>query len=98
MSAPTLDIRDLTLGFRGYTGFTEVLHGISLSVNPGERVALVGESGSGKSVTARIVLGLLQEQRSARIGGSGWSIFSNAAAKRAPTQRPNSFSTCSSPS
>lgn len=46
-----------------------MLHGISLSVDPGERVALVGESGSGKSVTARIVLGLLQEQRSTRIGG-----------------------------
>ena len=70
MSTPTLDIRDLALGFKGYTGFTEVLHGISLSVNPGERVALVGESGSGKSVTARIVLGLLQELRTARIGGS----------------------------
>ncbi|MCC0013967.1 MAG: ABC transporter ATP-binding protein [Rhodobiaceae bacterium] len=70
MSTPTLDIRDLTLGFKGYTGYTEVLHGISLSVEPGERVALVGESGSGKSVTARIVLGLLQEMRSARISGS----------------------------
>ncbi|MCO6406759.1 ABC transporter ATP-binding protein [Hoeflea alexandrii] len=70
MSTPTLDIRNLTLGFKGYTGFTEVLHGISLSVEPGERVALVGESGSGKSVTARIVLGLLQELRTARIGGS----------------------------
>ncbi len=70
MSTPTLDIRNLTLGFKGYTGFTEVLHGISLSVAPGERVALVGESGSGKSVTARIVLGLLQELRSARISGS----------------------------
>jgi ABC-type glutathione transport system ATPase component len=67
MTTPTLDIRNLKLGFKGYTGFTEVLHGISLSVNPGERVALVGESGSGKSVTARIVLGLLQEQRTARI-------------------------------
>lgn len=70
MSTPTLDIQDLKLGFKGYTGFTEVLQGISLSVNPGERVALVGESGSGKSVTARIVLGLLQELRTARISGS----------------------------
>ncbi|MEM5471860.1 ABC transporter ATP-binding protein [Hoeflea sp. AS60] len=70
MSTPTLDIQDLELGFKGYTGFTQVLHGISLSVNPGERVALVGESGSGKSVTARIVLGLLQELRTAKISGS----------------------------
>lgn len=65
-----LKIQDLHLGFRGYTGYTEVLHGISLSINPGERVALVGESGSGKSVTARIVLGLLQELHTARIKGN----------------------------
>ena len=38
-------------------------------IQPGERVALVGESGSGKSVTARIVLGLLQSLRSSRISG-----------------------------
>jgi ABC-type dipeptide/oligopeptide/nickel transport system ATPase component len=69
MSDPVLDIRELTLGFRGYTGYTEVLHGISLSIQAGQRVALVGESGSGKSVTARIVLGLLQETRTARIKG-----------------------------
>ncbi|MEM7303197.1 MAG: ABC transporter ATP-binding protein [Pseudomonadota bacterium] len=69
MSAPTLDIRDLTLSFKGYTGTTQVLHGISLQIQRGERVALVGESGSGKSVTARIVLGLLQELKQARIRG-----------------------------
>jgi len=66
---PVLSIRDLYLGFRGYTGYTEVLHGITLSINRGQRVALVGESGSGKSVTARIVLGLLQENRNAKIKG-----------------------------
>lgn len=70
MSVPTLDIRDLHLSFKGYTGTVEVLHGISLHIDRGERVALVGESGSGKSVTARIVLGLLQELRSAKITGS----------------------------
>ena len=66
----TLAIRDLRLAFRGHGGLTEVLHGISLDIAPGERVALVGESGSGKSVTARIVLGLLQSLRSARISGT----------------------------
>ncbi|MVA98401.1 ATP-binding cassette domain-containing protein [Nitratireductor sp. CAU 1489] len=70
MSAPTLRIADLGLGFRTWAGPVEVLHGISLHINKGERVALVGESGSGKSVTARIVLGLLQELRSARISGT----------------------------
>lgn len=67
--SPVLGITDLHLGFKGYTGYSEVLHGITLSVNSAERVALVGESGSGKSVTARIVLGLLQQERGVRISG-----------------------------
>ncbi len=66
---PTLSIKDLTLSFKSWRGYSEVLHGISLDIMPGERVALVGESGSGKSVTARIVLGLLQSLRAARISG-----------------------------
>lgn len=70
MSERILCIRDLTLGFKGWTGYTEVLSGISLDIRRGERVALVGESGSGKSVTARIVLGLLQSVRTSRIGGT----------------------------
>jgi ABC-type dipeptide/oligopeptide/nickel transport system ATPase component len=69
MKAPTLRIRDLRLGFRSWLGTSDVLHGISLHIGKGERVALVGESGSGKSVTARIVLGLLQTLRSAHISG-----------------------------
>ena len=64
-----VDIRDLRLAFKGLRGMSEVLHGISLRIEAGERVALVGESGSGKSVTARIILGLLQETRAARISG-----------------------------
>ena len=69
MSAPTLRVRDLHLSFKGYTGLVEVLHGISLHIGKAERVGLVGESGSGKSVTARLVLGLLQELKSARVSG-----------------------------
>lgn len=70
MSVPVLRIDDLRLSFRNWAGTTDVLHGISLNVGRGERVALVGESGSGKSVTARIVVGMLQMLKSARITGT----------------------------
>ena len=70
MSVPLiLDIQDLRLSFKNWSGTTEVLHGIDLSVASGERVALVGESGSGKSVTSRIVLGTMRDVRSARVSG-----------------------------
>ena len=70
MTPPTLSISDLKLVFAGWSGTTEVLHGISLEVHSGEKVGLVGESGSGKSVTARAVLGLIQELRSTQLSGT----------------------------
>ncbi|KHS53602.1 Nickel-transporting ATPase, Polyamine-transporting ATPase [Brevibacterium linens] len=55
-----LEVRDLTITPAGAE--TPVLHDVSLSLAPGERVGLIGESGSGKSLTAQSVMGLLPEE------------------------------------
>ncbi|MFC3996964.1 dipeptide ABC transporter ATP-binding protein [Nocardiopsis sediminis] len=56
---PVLAVEDLSVAYTGRTTETRVLHGVSLTVDPGEVVAVVGESGSGKSTTAQSVIGLL---------------------------------------
>ncbi|WP_411567147.1 ATP-binding cassette domain-containing protein [Raineyella sp. LH-20] len=66
MTGPLVQVRDLRIGF-GRRG-REVVHGLSFSIAPGQRVGLIGESGSGKSVTGLALLGLLPE--TARVSGS----------------------------
>jgi ABC-type microcin C transport system duplicated ATPase subunit YejF len=67
MTAPLLAVDDLRVAFGTPADPVEVVHGVSLTVGAGQRVALVGESGSGKSVTARAVL---QLDTDARLRGS----------------------------
>jgi microcin C transport system ATP-binding protein len=60
-----LDIQGLGIAFEG----TEVVSGLNLRMEPGQRWALVGESGSGKTVTALSLLGLAQD---AYTSGQAW--------------------------
>jgi len=53
-----LRVDNLHVGFGEKRDVTEVVHGVSFSLAPGECLAIVGESGSGKSVTARTLVGL----------------------------------------
>ncbi|MBB3944248.1 peptide/nickel transport system ATP-binding protein [Rhizobium skierniewicense] len=56
--APMIDIKDLSVTFRRGRNPVRAVNGVSLTVRPGEVVALLGESGSGKSVTMRSLLRL----------------------------------------
>jgi len=55
MTSPVLQVRGAVAGYDG----APVLHGVSLSVAPGEVVAVLGANGSGKSTLIRAVLGLV---------------------------------------
>jgi microcin C transport system ATP-binding protein len=56
VSAPLLDVRDLSVAF----GERRVVEGVSFKLERGETLALVGESGSGKTVTAQAIVRLVQ--------------------------------------
>jgi peptide/nickel transport system ATP-binding protein len=64
-----LEISDLAVSFATDEGVVQAVDGVSLSVAPGEIVAIVGESGSGKSVTAMTLMGLTRSPN-ARFSGS----------------------------
>ncbi len=56
-----LTVKDLRVTFLDNN--KEALHGISFSMQEGERLGLVGESGSGKTVTAMAITGLIERSR-----------------------------------
>ncbi|HZV52933.1 MAG TPA: ABC transporter ATP-binding protein [Candidatus Dormibacteraeota bacterium] len=59
MTAPLLEVADLTCEFRDRGRTVHALNGVSLTVGAGETVGLVGESGCGKSTLARSIVRLL---------------------------------------
>jgi phospholipid/cholesterol/gamma-HCH transport system ATP-binding protein len=61
MSSPPPDVvelRDVRLSFED----KQVLDGVSLQVEPLERLVIMGQSGSGKSTILRLILGIVQPQ------------------------------------
>ncbi|MGO4706873.1 ATP-binding cassette domain-containing protein [Microvirga sp. 2MCAF38] len=80
MSAPLLDIRDLSKNFRRAGEPVPALIDVNLTLSSGETLALVGPSGSGKSTLARIVMRLMEPDRGA-IHFGGEDILSLDGAK-----------------
>src|SRR5215471_2747700 len=59
-SSPKVELRQIGLRYFGPDGETEALKDISLSIFPGEFVAIIGQSGCGKSSLLSLVSGILR--------------------------------------
>jgi len=53
MSTPALQLKDVRKSF----GKTEIIRGVSVSVQPGERVGVIGPNGAGKSTLFNLISG-----------------------------------------
>ena len=67
MTAPVLELQDLSIAFRRRGSWLRAVRDLSLSIKEGEAFGLVGESGSGKSTAALAALRYLP--RNGRISG-----------------------------
>lgn len=65
---PVVDLRDVRVSFPTGEGWAEVVRGVTISLAPGERVAIVGESGSGKTMLGLSMLGITPA--TARVNGT----------------------------
>jgi ABC-2 type transport system ATP-binding protein len=66
MSTPAIEIHDLVHRY----GRTEALHGLSLTVEPGQCYGFFGRNGAGKTTTIKCLLNLLRpDQGSVRVFG-----------------------------
>ncbi|NNJ69254.1 MAG: ABC-F family ATP-binding cassette domain-containing protein, partial [Boseongicola sp.] len=67
---PLLQLSDISLTFGG----DPVFDGMSLTVQPGDRLALVGRNGSGKSTLMKVMAGLVEPDSGARVVSPGNSV------------------------
>ncbi len=64
----TLELRDVAFAYS--EGETQVLQNLSLTIQPGESVAIVGPSGCGKTTLLKVMLGIHEPQQGEmRVGG-----------------------------
>jgi len=68
--APLLQLTEISLSFGG----DPVFDGLDLVIHPGDRVALVGRNGSGKSTLMKVMAGLVEADRGARVLPAGVTV------------------------
>jgi ABC transport system ATP-binding/permease protein len=68
--APLLQLSDISLTFGG----NPIFDGLSLVVQPGDRVALVGRNGSGKSTLMKVMAGLVDPDHGQRVVPPGVTV------------------------
>ena len=61
MTAPLLEVRDLSVRLQTHRGPAYAVRNVSFSLARGDTLGLVGESGCGKSITVMALMGLLPE-------------------------------------
>ena len=70
-AGPQVQLSQVGLAYRGENDSVVALDDVSLSVSPGEAVAIIGPSGCGKSSTLHMLAGILKPTSgSVSIGGS----------------------------
>ena len=73
MNAPLLlQVKDLRVHYKVYGGVLQVLDGVNLTVNVGEKVGLVGETGCGKTTTMKTILSVLPIPPGVIVSGEIW--------------------------
>jgi energy-coupling factor transport system ATP-binding protein len=77
---PALEIADLWVELDPGNGPRDVLHGIDLRVDRGERVALMGRNGAGKSTLLRTVAGLVEPVRGGARAPGGVALLTQSPA------------------
>ena len=59
-TAKKLELQNVSFSYSGSS--TNALNSISLSIEPGEKIAIVGENGAGKTTLIKLIMGLYSPQ------------------------------------